>query len=319
MVGQNAPDFYTGFPYPFGFDYMYFVLWRYINYTADPLTSDPFAKGLAYQMAESGRNAVIVVPCNGLGPEIGVFMNAGQVQLILQDVQAYMFRRAGAFLPPFLGRTALAGFSAGNLLVTQFLNDPSNRSHSFYLDTLQELYMFEAPNALDWVNAAVAWQSAGNAGESYTLDTKAASKRLLGQFPTPRLGVLSLHTQPNSWNHFLADHAVVFNLLPLTPMTTLLRTKWLVHKDAEEGKDYDLKNLTEVWRRTNDQDATFVGWNQSGVQNPAYKPGPYSPNENQVEKFIDWYIGRLGDHIGESGSSVVHLAKPGKKQKSAVG
>jgi len=164
MVGQNAPDFYTGFPYPFGFDYMYFVLWRYINYTADPLTSDPFAKGLAYQMAESGRNAVIVVPCNGLGPEIGVFMNAGQVQLILQDVQAYMFRRAGAFLPPFLGRTALAGFSAGNLLVTQFLNDPSNRSHSFYLDTLQELYMFEAPNAVDWVNAAVAWQSAGNAG-----------------------------------------------------------------------------------------------------------------------------------------------------------
>jgi Rieske 2Fe-2S family protein len=158
-----------------------------------------------------------------------------------------------------------------------------------------------------------------NAGESYTLDTKAASKRLLGQFPTPRLGVLSLHTQPNSWNHFLADHAVVFNLLPLTPMTTLLRTKWLVHKDAEEGKDYDLKNLTKVWRTTNEQDATFVGWNQSGVQNPAYEPGPYSPNENQVEKFIDWYIGRLGDHIGESGSSVVHLAKPGKKQKSAVG
>src|SRR5262245_16121528 len=101
-----------------------------------------------------------------------------------------------------------------------------------------------------------------NAGESYTADTRAASKRLLGAFSTPRLGVLSLHTQPNSWNHFLADHAVVFNLLPLTPMTTLLRTKWLVHKDAVEGKDYDLQTLTQVWRKTNDQDATFVGWNQ---------------------------------------------------------
>jgi Rieske 2Fe-2S family protein len=156
-----------------------------------------------------------------------------------------------------------------------------------------------------------------NAGESYTADTRAASKRLLGTFPTPRLGVLSLHTQPNSWNHFLADHAVVFNLLPLTPMTTLLRTKWLVHKDAVEGRDYDLQTLTQVWRKTNDQDATFVGWNQSGVQNPAYEPGPYSPNENQVEKFIDWYIGRLDDYVGVRGASLVRLAKPDRKRATA--
>jgi Rieske 2Fe-2S family protein len=137
-----------------------------------------------------------------------------------------------------------------------------------------------------------------NAGESYTVDTKVASKRLLGKFPTPRLGVLSLHTQPNSWNHFLSDHAVVFNLLPLSPDKTLLRTRWLVHKEAEEGKHYDAENLTQVWRKTNDQDATFVGWNQAGVGNPAYEPGPYSPNENQVEKFVDWYIDRLSEYIG---------------------
>ena len=71
--------------------------------------------------------------------------------------------------------------------------------------------------------------------EAYMLDTK--RRQAAAQLPTPRLGVLPLHTQPNSWNHFLADHAVAFNLLPLTPMTTLLRTKWLVHKDAVEGKD----------------------------------------------------------------------------------
>jgi Rieske 2Fe-2S family protein len=100
-------------------------------------------------------------------------------------------------------------------------------------------------------------------------------------------------------------------------MTTQLRTKWLVHKDAVEGKDYDLQTLTQVWRKTNDQDATFVGWNQSGVQNPAYEPGPYSPNENQVEKFIDWYIGRLDAYVGARGASLVRLAKSDRKRAAA--
>jgi Rieske 2Fe-2S family protein len=134
-----------------------------------------------------------------------------------------------------------------------------------------------------------------NHGESYTVDTRVASKRLLGRFQNPRLGALSLHTQPNSWNHFLSDHAVIFDILPITTETTLLRTKWLVHKDAVEGADYDLQNLTQVWRTTNGQDATFVRWQQLGVSSPAYEPGPFSPNENQVEKFLGWYIDRMAE------------------------
>ncbi|HTS92263.1 MAG TPA: aromatic ring-hydroxylating dioxygenase subunit alpha [Stellaceae bacterium] len=138
-----------------------------------------------------------------------------------------------------------------------------------------------------------------NAGESYTIDTRIACRRLLGQFTTPRLGALSIHTQPNSWNHFLSDHAVIFSALPLTVDKTLVRTTWLVHKEAVEGRDYDLGHLTEVWSRTNEQDATFVGWCSSGVRSPAYEPGPYSPNESQLEKFLEWYIDRLSAFVGE--------------------
>ncbi|MGF7159410.1 Rieske 2Fe-2S family protein [Rhodoligotrophos appendicifer] len=132
-----------------------------------------------------------------------------------------------------------------------------------------------------------------NAGESYTLDTKIACKKLLADFTNPRLGALSLHTQPNSWNHFLSDHAVISFILPLSADRTLLRTKWLVHKDAVEGRDYDVEHLTEVWRKTNEQDAAFVSLVTKGVQSPAYEPGPYSPNENQLEKFLTWYMDRL--------------------------
>jgi Rieske 2Fe-2S family protein len=74
----------------------------------------------------------------------------------------------------------------------------------------------------------------------------------------------------------------------------LVRTKWLVHKDAVEGRDYDLENLTAVWSATNRQDADLVESCQAGVSSPAYEPGPYSPyTEGLVEKFCDWYLGRL--------------------------
>lgn len=137
-----------------------------------------------------------------------------------------------------------------------------------------------------------------NVGESYTMDTRIACKRLLGDFTEPRLGALSLHTQPNSWNHFLSDHAVIFSVFPMSAEKTLVRTTWLVHKDAVEGVDYDMENLTHVWNKTNEQDATFVAWSNLGARSPAYEPGPYTPNEGQLERFLDWYVDRMTEFVG---------------------
>jgi Rieske 2Fe-2S family protein len=136
-------------------------------------------------------------------------------------------------------------------------------------------------------------------GESQTLDARVASKKLLGEFKRADLGGLSFWTQPNSWNHFMSDHVVVFSVIPLSAGQTLVRTKWLVHKDAVEGVDYDVKNLTAVWNATNDQDRTLVELSQRGAASSAYEPGPYSPyTEGLVEKFCDWYVRRLAAHIG---------------------
>jgi glycine betaine catabolism A len=137
------------------------------------------------------------------------------------------------------------------------------------------------------------------AGESQTMDTRAASRRLLGDLRSARLGGLHFWTQPNSWHHFMADHAVTFAVLPLSPERSLLRTTWLVHKDAIEGIDYDVENLTSVWVATNEQDSTLVGYTQRGVNSPAYRPGPYSPHtEMLVEKFVNWYVQRLSAGLG---------------------
>ncbi len=136
-------------------------------------------------------------------------------------------------------------------------------------------------------------------GESQTKDTRVASRKILGSLSERSLGGLSFWTQPNSWHHFMSDHIVTFSVLPLSPDRTLLRTRWLVHKDAVEGVDYDLKTLTEVWNATNRQDGDLVAIAQAGAASPAYEPGPYSPHtEGLVEKFCAWYIDRLSAHRG---------------------
>jgi Rieske 2Fe-2S family protein len=135
----------------------------------------------------------------------------------------------------------------------------------------------------------------------YTMDGKAAVNRPLTDSVTePDIGTLLLFHFPTTWNHVMADHATTFRLLPLTPTTTQLTTKWLVHKDAVEGVDYDLKRLTEVWIATNDEDRRVCQENQIGVNSPAYDPAPYSPvHEDGVTQFVDWYCTHLEQRLTE--------------------
>jgi Rieske 2Fe-2S family protein len=135
-------------------------------------------------------------------------------------------------------------------------------------------------------------------GQSQTLDTRAASRRLLGSITDPKAGGLSFWTQPNSWHHFMSDHIVTFSAIPVGPESTMLRTKWLVHKDAVEGVDYDVRNLTAVWEATNHQDAHLVELAATGARSPAYEGGPYSTyTVGLVEKFTSWYLGRLSAEL----------------------
>ena len=83
-------------------------------------------------------------------------------------------------------------------------------------------------------------------------------------------------------------------MLPISPTETEVVRTWLVHKDAVEGKDYDLKRLTEVWEATNDEDRRAVEENQAGINSPAYEPGPYSQKqESGVIRFVGWYLASM--------------------------
>ena len=128
---------------------------------------------------------------------------------------------------------------------------------------------------------------------SYTMDGKAAAPVIPGM-PFANAGSLLFFHYPNTWNQFLSDHVLNFRVLPISATETEVTTTWLVHKDAVEGRDYDLTRLTEVWIATNDEDRCVVEENQIGINSPAYEPGPYSAKqESGVVQFVDWYVNKL--------------------------
>jgi len=79
---------------------------------------------------------------------------------------------------------------------------------------------------------------------SFTMTGQAAVRRPLSDsVEEPDIGTLLMFHFPTTWNHVLADHAISFRVLPLSPIQTQLTTKWLVHRDAVEGVDYEIVDI----------------------------------------------------------------------------
>ncbi len=133
---------------------------------------------------------------------------------------------------------------------------------------------------------------------SITMDGKPAVSRLLGNVPHGDIGSLRWVHYPSVFNHVLGDYAIAVRMLPLAPEQTLVTAKWLVHRDAKEGRDYDLQNLIRVWNETNNQDQALVERNQRGVNSLGYQPGPYSQEtEVGVIKFVEWYCATMAGEL----------------------
>lgn len=126
--------------------------------------------------------------------------------------------------------------------------------------------------------------------QAMTMDGKPGCKKAMGRIQNRELGSMRILHLPNSWNHMQSDHAIVFQVQPISAQKTLVTTKWLVHKDAVEGEDYDVERLRHVWDQTNKQDRELAEQNQKGINSLAYQPGPYSETyEFGVINFLDWY------------------------------
>jgi Rieske 2Fe-2S family protein len=123
-----------------------------------------------------------------------------------------------------------------------------------------------------------------------SMDGKPACARLMCDTAQGDIGTMRWAMEPHSFAHATCDAVFLFSAMPTGPEETVVTAKWLVHKDAVEGVDYDVARLTEVWTRTNLQDLDLCENNQRGVNSLGYVPGPYSEEaEPLVMRFVDWY------------------------------
>jgi glycine betaine catabolism A len=140
-----------------------------------------------------------------------------------------------------------------------------------------------------------AWWHAGryplNPGcETISPDGNPVVTKRLSPWTERGLGGLRWATEANNFCHVLPDHAFLFSAFPTGPRESVVTAKWLVHRDAEVGRDYTLEGLMSVWTQTNLQDRALAENNQRGVDSVGYQPGPYSPEaEDFVIRFSDWY------------------------------
>ena len=184
-------------PYPNNADYadMLFQQLHYAGRPLDQLPETPFfwegAKGVPYQVAKAGlTNVVTVVPLNSFEKDFGVMETTDTTGLILLELQAYMFMKAGvATVPATVGNTALASFSSGNFVLGRWLADATNRAGDFLANRVKAVYFLDPALELDptktdvkaFVDSAMKWAPAGTDKRIrlYMRYTSSAHRRLL--------------------------------------------------------------------------------------------------------------------------------------------
>ncbi len=133
---------------------------------------------------------------------------------------------------------------------------------------------------------------------SYSLDGKAVAVPM-GDHKDFDTGVLGLVVYPGFWMDAVSDYIWTMRITALSPFHTAIDLSWLVDASAQEGVDYSPERLTDFWRITGEQDWKLCENNFSGVESSHYQPGPYAPVESDVSKFVDWYLERMQEGIGE--------------------
>lgn len=116
---------------------------------------------------------------------------------------------------------------------------------------------------------------------------------LLGEFSDYDGGASDFSFGAFSFLLAYSDHVVCYVFTPVDMNNSKCDIYWLVRGDAEEGKDYDVEELTWLWDVTTEADKTIIVNNSKGVHSRYYKPGPFSGMERLERRYIEWILQEL--------------------------
>jgi Rieske 2Fe-2S family protein len=116
---------------------------------------------------------------------------------------------------------------------------------------------------------------------------------LLGEFTDYDHGASDLSFGAFSFLLAYSDHVVAYVFTPTGHNTSKCEIYWLVRGDAEEGKDYDVDELTWLWDVTTQSDKEIIVNNSKGVHSKYYQPGPFSGMEKPERVYVEWLLQEL--------------------------
>jgi Rieske 2Fe-2S family protein len=116
---------------------------------------------------------------------------------------------------------------------------------------------------------------------------------LLGEFTDYDRGASDFTFGAFSFLLAYSDHVVAYVFTPVEHQRSRCEIYWLVRGDAEEGKDYDVDELTWLWDVTTQADKEIIVNNSKGVHSRYYEPGPFSSMEAMEQRYIDWILQEL--------------------------
>ncbi len=116
---------------------------------------------------------------------------------------------------------------------------------------------------------------------------------LMGKFNDWDGGYTGVAFNPLATLLMCNDFATAFRFTPIDATHTDVEITWMVHADAEEGKDYDKEKMIWLWDVTTIADKRIIEDNHAGVTSRFYEPGPYSDHERGTQALIRWYLNRL--------------------------
>ncbi len=90
-----------------------------------------------------------------------------------------------------------------------------------------------------------------------------------------------------------SDHVVCYVFTPVDHNNSNCEIYWLVRGDAEEGRDYDVAELTWLWDVTTKADKEIIVNNSKGVHSKYYEPGPFAGMENMERIYVEWLLQEL--------------------------
>jgi len=116
---------------------------------------------------------------------------------------------------------------------------------------------------------------------------------LMGDFKEYDGGVTATQFFPINWLVADNDYAMLVRFTPVDVQSTEVEITYLVHQDAVEGRDYNVEEVTWLWRKTMEEDQKITEDNQAGVNSRFYRPGPHSRDETALAEFLGWYLDQI--------------------------